>query len=88
MDRQGRVAFAGDVVLIVSVVVGGFTALLVLGQVLPATAMTRGGLVVVGCLSLLSLGAYEVRQIASMYRVRPRPRDTSGGAPVDPREFS
>ena len=33
--RQGRVAFAGDVVLMVAVVVGGFIAILVLGDVLP-----------------------------------------------------
>ena len=75
---QGRVAFAGDVVLTVAVV-GGFIATLVLGDVLPATATTRGVLVVMGCLSLLVLAKY---QIAALYRVRPRARrlvDTSSG---------
>jgi hypothetical protein len=81
-DRQGRVAFAGDVVLMVAVVGGGFIATFVLGDVLPATATTRGVLVVAGCLSLLVLGEYKLRQIASLYRVRPRARrpvGTSGG---------
>jgi hypothetical protein len=36
-DRHGPVAFAGDVVLTVSAVVGGVTAILVLGDVLPDT---------------------------------------------------
>jgi hypothetical protein len=85
------VAFAGDVVLIVAVVFGGFIAIFVLGDVLPPTATTRGVLVVAGCLSLLALGAYEIGQIASMYRVRPRARrlvGTSDGASAYPGESS
>jgi hypothetical protein len=90
-DRQGRVAFAGNVVLMVAVVGGGFIAIFVLGDVLPATATTRGVLVVVGCLSLLVLAKYMIRQIASLYRVRPRARrlvGTSGGASAYPGESS
>jgi hypothetical protein len=85
-DRQGRVAFAGDVVLIVAVVVGGFIAILVLGGALPATATTRGVLVVAGCLSLLVLAKYQLGQIVSLYRVRPHARrrvGTSSGASAD-----
>jgi hypothetical protein len=69
--RQGRVAFAGDVVLM---------------DVLPPTATTRGVLVVAGCLSLLVLANSTLGQIASLYRARPRARslgDTSGGASAD-----
>jgi hypothetical protein len=90
-DRQGRVALAGNVVLMVAVVGGGFIAIFVLGDVLPATATTRGVLVVVGCLSLLVLGKYMIRQIASLYRVRPRARrlvGTSGGGSPYPGESS
>lgn len=82
-DGPGRVAFAGDVVLTVAVVGGGFIATLVLGDVLPATSITRWVLVVVGCLSLLVLAQYMLGQIASVYRARPRPQrlvGTSGGA--------
>jgi hypothetical protein len=84
-DRRGRVAFAGDVVLMVSAVVGGFIATLVLGDVLPETAATRRVLVVAGCLSLLVLAEYMLRQIASLYRARPRARElegASGGTPA------
>ena len=90
-DRQGRVAFAGDVVLMVAVVVGGFIAILVLGDVLPPTATTRGVLVVAGCLSLLVLAKFKLGQIASLYRARPRARSlggTSGGASAYPGESS
>jgi hypothetical protein len=85
------VSFAGDVVLMVAVVGGGFIAILVLGDVLPPTATTRGVLVVAGCLSLLVLAKYQLRQIASLYRVRPRARrlaGTAGGASDYPRESS
>ena len=79
-DRQGRVAFAGDVVLIVAVVVGGFIAILVLGGALPATATTRGVLVVAGCLSLLVLANFKLGQIASLYRARPDGRGLVGAS--------
>ncbi len=82
-DRRGRVEFAGDVVLTVAVVGGGLIATLVLGDVLPPTATTRGVLVVAGCLSLLVLAKYMLGQIASVYQVRLRARrleGTSGGA--------
>jgi hypothetical protein len=88
-DRQGRVALAGDMVLIGAVVGGGFIATLVLGDVLPATATTRGVLVVAGCLSLLVLAKYQLGQIASLYRVRPHARrrvGTPSGASADPGE--
>jgi len=84
-ERPRRVDFAGDVVLVVSAVVGGVIAILVLGDVLPATAATRGVLVVAGCLSLLVLAEYMLRQIASLYRARPRVRElegASGGTPA------
>jgi hypothetical protein len=90
-DKPGPVAFVGDVVLMVAVVGGGFIAILVLGDVLPATATTRGVLVVAGCLSLLVLAKYQLRQIASLYRVRPRARrlvGTSDGASDYPGESS
>jgi hypothetical protein len=90
-NRQGPVAFAGDLVLVVAVVGGGIIATFVLGDVLPATATTRGVLVVAGCLSLLVLGEYKIRQIATLYRVRPRARklvDTTGGASTHPGESS
>jgi hypothetical protein len=85
------VAFAGDVVLTMSVIVGGFIAILVLGDVLPPTATTRGVLVVAGCLSLLVLANFTLRRIALLYRARPRPRslgDTPGGASAEPGESS
>jgi hypothetical protein len=85
------VAFSGDVVLMVAVVGGGFIAIFVLGGVLPATATTRGVLVVAGCLSLLVLADSKLRQVASLYRSRPRAGmlgDTSGGASADPGEAS
>ncbi len=91
MDRQGRVAFAGDVVLVVGVVGGGLIATLVLGGVLSPTATTRVVLVVAGCLSLLVLAVYTLRQVASLYRVRPRARGLvgpTGGPPANPGEFS
>jgi hypothetical protein len=90
-DGQGRVAFVGDVVLMVSVVVGGFIAILVLGDVLSPTATNRGVLVVAGCLSLLVLASFKLGQIASLYRVRPRARSlvrTLGGASPDAGESS
>jgi hypothetical protein len=90
-DRQGWVAFAGDVVLTVAVVVGGVIAILVLGDVLPPTATTRGVLVVAGILSLLVLANFKLGQIASLYRARPGARrlvDTSGGASAPPGESS
>lgn len=67
-------ALAGDVTLVVCVVGGGFIAALVLGRVLAPTATTRGVLVVAGCLSLLVLAEYMLREIASLYRARPRAR--------------
>jgi hypothetical protein len=76
--RPGRLAFAGDLVLVVAVVVGGFIALLVLGDVLPPTATTRGVLVIAGCLSLLVLAGFKLGQIASLYRVRPGVRSLVG----------
>jgi hypothetical protein len=88
-DRQGPVTYAGDVVLMVAVVGGGFIAVLVLGDVLPATATTRWALVVAGCLSLLVLAKYQLGQIASLYRVRPPARGrvgTSDGASASPGE--
>jgi hypothetical protein len=90
-DRQGRVAFAGDVLLIVAVVVGGVIAILVLGDVLAPTATTRGVLVVAGCLSLLVLANFKLGQIAGLYRARPRARtleETAGGASAQPGESS
>jgi hypothetical protein len=90
-DKQGPVAFAGDLVLMVAVVVGGIVATLVLGDVLPPTATTRWVLVVAGCLSLLVLAKYKLGQIASLYQARPRARrlvDTSGGASAYPGESS
>jgi hypothetical protein len=90
-DKQGPVAFAGDVVLTVAVVGGGFIAIFVLGDVLPATATTRGVLVVTGCLSLLVLAKYQLRQITSLYRVRPHARrsvDTADGASDYPGQSS
>jgi hypothetical protein len=90
-DGQGRVALAGDVVLMVAVVGGGVISILVLGDVLAPTATTRGVLVVAGCLSLLVLANFKLGQIASLYRVRPRARrlaGTSGGPSADPGEFS
>jgi hypothetical protein len=85
-DRQGLVAFAGDVVLIVAVVVGGVVSILVLGDVLSPTATTRGVLVVAGTLSLLVLANFKLGQIATLYRVRPRARrlvGNAGGASAD-----
>ena len=70
--RGGRVALVGDVTLVVSVVVGGFVAALVLGDVLPPTATTRWAVVLAGCLSLLLLAAHMLGEIASMYKARPR----------------
>ncbi|MCU0277552.1 MAG: hypothetical protein MUE31_01525 [Candidatus Nanopelagicales bacterium] len=90
-DPQGRVALAADVVMTVAVVGCGFIATLVLGDVLPATATTRGMLVVTGCLSLLVLAKYQLRQVASLYRVRPRARrpvGSSGGESGRPGEPS
>jgi hypothetical protein len=90
-DRQGRVALAGDVALTLAVIGGGIIAIFVLGDVLPATATTRGVLVVTGCLSLLVLAKYQLRQIASLYRVRPHARrlvGTSDGASTYPGESS
>lgn len=81
--------FVSDVLLIVAVVGGAFVALLVLGDVLPTTATTRGVLVIGGCLILLALGGHEVRQIASLYRIRLRTRksvDNAGGASAYPGE--
>jgi hypothetical protein len=78
--RQERVAFAGDVVLLLAVVVGGFIAVLVLGGVLPPTATTRGVLVLAGCLSLLVLAVYMLRQVASLYRARPDGRGLVGAS--------
>jgi hypothetical protein len=77
-ERQGRVGLAADVALIVSAVGGGFIAILVLGDVLPATAATRGALVIAGCLSLLLLGEYMLGQVASLYRDRRRGGETPG----------
>lgn len=88
---QGRVAFAGDVVLMVAVVVGGFIAILVLGGMLPPSPITRGVLVVAGCLSLLVLANFKLGQIASLYRFRQRARSPVGtpdGASADPGESS
>jgi hypothetical protein len=88
-DGQGRVAFVGDVVLMVAVVVGGVISILVLGDVLAPTAATRGVLVVAGCLSLLVLANFTLRRIAFLYRAHPRPRslgDTSGGTSAEPGE--
>jgi hypothetical protein len=90
-DRLGRVGLARDVVLVVAVVGGGFIATLVLGGALLPTATTRGVLVVVGCLSLVVLADYTLRQIASLHRVRPRARKlvgTSGGVSAKPGESS
>lgn len=89
--RQGRLALVGDAVLMVAVVGGGLIATFVLGDVLPATATTRGVLVVAGSMSLLVLGEYKVRQIASLYRGRsgaPGPAGTSGGASANTGESS
>lgn len=88
---QGPAAFAGDVVLMVAVVGGGFIAILVLGDVLSPTTTTRGVLVVAGCLSLLVLANVKLGQIASLYRSRPRAGvlgGTSGGASADPGKSS
>ncbi len=90
-DTQGRLAFAADWGLTVAVVGCGIIATLVLGDVLPATATTRGMLVVTGCLSLLVLAKYMLSQVASLYRVRPRARrpvGTSGGDSGHPGESS
>lgn len=90
-EGQGRVAFAGDVVVMVAVVVGGFIAVFVLGDVLAPTTTTRGVLVVAGCVSLLVLAKFKLGQLASLYRDRPRGGrlgDTSGGASAYPGESS
>ncbi len=87
--RDGRLAFAGDVVLVVAVVGGGLIATLVLAGVLPSTATTRGLLVVAGCLSLLVLAGHMFRQIASLYRRRRGARrlvGSSGGESANPQE--
>lgn len=89
--RRGRMVLAGDVVLVVAVVVGGFIALLVLSGVLAPTATTRGVLVAAGCLCLLVLAQFILRQIVSLYRARSRARSlvgTSGGASTYPGEPS
>jgi hypothetical protein len=88
---RARVAFVGDVVLTVAVVIGGSIAILVLGDVLRPTALTRGVLVVAGCLSLLVLANFKLGQIASLHRARPRTRrlvGTSDGASAHPGESS
>lgn len=85
--RRGRVALAGDVMLVVSVVVGGFVAALVLGDVMRPTATTRWTVVLAGCLSLLLLAAHMLGEIASMYQVRPRAQglaNPSGEASASP----
>jgi hypothetical protein len=90
-DRLGRVAVAGDVLLVVAVVGGGFIATLVLGGVLSPTATTRKVLVVAGCFSLLVLAAYTLRQVASLYRIRPPARglaDPSSGGSANPGKLS
>jgi hypothetical protein len=90
-DERGLMAFAGDVALVVAVVVGGVLAVLVLGDVVAPTVITRGVLVVAGCLSLLVLATYTLRQVASLHGVRPRPRPLvgrSGDASTYPGESS
>jgi hypothetical protein len=89
--NQGPMAFAGDLVLMVAVIVGGVTAVLVLGDVLAPSATTRLVLVVAGCLSLLVLAKYKLGQIASLYRIRVRQRRLergSGDASANPVESS
>lgn len=86
-DRHGWVSFAGDVALMVAVVVGGFIAVLVLGDVLPSTTATRWVLVVTGCMSLLVLAAFKLGQVTSLYRARPTAASVvcvSGGYPEKP----
>jgi hypothetical protein len=88
---QGGLALAGDVMLVVAVVLGAFIAVLVLGGALPSTASTRGVLVAAGCLSMLALGEHQVRHIASLYRARPQAvslEDNASGASADPGESS
>jgi hypothetical protein len=90
-DRRGRVALAGDLLLMVTVVVGGFIAIFVLGDVLAPSATTRSVVVVVGCVSLLVLAKFKLHQIAFLYRARPRagmPANTAGGASANPGESS
>jgi protein-S-isoprenylcysteine O-methyltransferase Ste14 len=84
--KQGRVALAGDVVLMMAVVIGGVISIFVLGDVLAPTATTRGVLVVAGSLSLLVLANFKLGQVTSLYRARPRARrlvGTSDGASAD-----
>lgn len=68
--RHGRVALAGEVTLVFSIVAGGFVAALVLGDVVPPTATARWTVVLAGCLSLLLLAAHMLREIAVLHRAR------------------
>lgn len=86
--RTGRAAMASDVTMVLSVVVGGIAAL-VLGDVVAPTATARWIVVLVGCLSLLLLGAHMLRTVTSLYRARPNARGlaiSADGYAEPPRE--
>jgi hypothetical protein len=70
-SRYGRIALAGDVTLVISVIAGAFVAALVVGDVTPSTTATRWIVVLSGCLSLMLLAVQMLRGIASLYKDRP-----------------
>jgi len=82
-------ALTVDVTRLIGVVIGGFIAALVVGDVMPPTAITRWAAVIAGCLSLPLLAAYVLREIASLHNARPHARglaNPTGAASASPRQ--
>lgn len=76
-DRgEWRYSFLWDVLMVLGIVVGGIVSILVLGEVLAATSITRWIVVIAGCLSLALLAAHMLSEVWSLYRSRSRsPRE-------------
>lgn len=66
-DEEWSYAFLWDVALDLSVIGGGIVSVLVLGEVVLPSAVTRWGVMIAGCLSLVLLAVHMLSEVVSRY---------------------
>lgn len=71
-DKEWSYAFLWDVVLVLSVIIGGIVSILVLGEVVGPNEVTQDFVVVAGCVSLALLAEHMLSAVRSRYRAHRR----------------
>lgn len=67
-DEEWRYTFLWDIAMVLCIIGGALVCLLVLADVVAASATTKWLVLVAGCLSLLLLAAHMLWEVGSLYR--------------------